>query len=72
MLELLEFSQEILEACCGCAVVVEPKFQLWRSWGKNHGIFKYLLRQLYLLHKFWLSVTSDTTEAFSKEFPREV
>ena len=35
---------------------------------KNHGIFKHLLLQLYLLHKFWLSVTSNTTESFSTEF----
>ena len=39
---------------------------------KNHGIFEHLLRQLYLLHQFGLCVTSDTTEAFSTEFSREV
>ena len=48
---------------CGCQWDKIPVVALLR---KTHCIFEHLLRQLYLLQQFLVSITSDTTEAFSK------
>ena len=32
--------------------MVYIQIQLWRPWEKNHGIFKHLSRQLYILRQF--------------------